>query len=175
VQRANCAHLVATVEAARGIGLDSVSFLASDVHSEAFNRQFASMQSLNQILLSFEDVGVLSGQIEDLIGSGECGGFVLESPGKLRKIAHHFRCALGLGESLAPVCNAPWKSAVVEADGSVRPCFFHPPIGRLSNTASLWNVLNGPEAVAFRSTLDVASNSICRRCVCSLNVKDSTA
>jgi hypothetical protein len=34
---------------------------------------------------------------------------------------------------------------------------------------SLLDVLNGPEAIAFRTGLDVATNPICRRCVCSLH------
>ena len=28
-----------------------------------------------------------------------------------------------------PACDAPWWSSVVEADGSLRPCFFHAPVG----------------------------------------------
>jgi hypothetical protein len=61
-------------------------------------------------------------------------------------------------------------SAVVDADLTVRPCFFHPPIGSLANN-SLLGVLNGPAAVDFRRNLDVAANPVCRRCVCSLNWK----
>ena len=38
VQSRNCEHLRATVEAARGLGLKSLSFLAADVASEVFNR-----------------------------------------------------------------------------------------------------------------------------------------
>src|SRR5438128_1114830 len=38
VQRANHRHLRTTVDAARDIGLDRVSFLAADVSSDAFNR-----------------------------------------------------------------------------------------------------------------------------------------
>jgi hypothetical protein len=37
--------------------------------------------------------------------------------------------------------------------------------------ASLREVLNGPEAISFRSSLDVSTNTVCRRCVCSLNWK----
>jgi radical SAM protein with 4Fe4S-binding SPASM domain len=70
---------------------------------------------------------------------------------------------------VAPRCNAPWVSAAVEADGTVRPCFFHPPIGKVDQRTTLGDVLNSEEAVRFRGSLDVASNPICRRCVCSLN------
>ena len=43
----------------------------------------------------------------------------------------------------------PWVSAVVESDGTVRPCFFHKPIGNIGRD-SLREVLNGPEAMEFR-------------------------
>jgi radical SAM protein with 4Fe4S-binding SPASM domain len=59
-------------------------------------------------------------------------------------------------------------SAVIEADGAVRPCFFHRPIGNIHD-GSLENVVNGSSAVSFRQSLDVANDSICRRCVCSLH------
>ena len=53
----------------------------------------------------------------------------------------------------------------------MRPCFFHRPIGTVANGASLLDVLNGPEAISFRLNLDVSTNAICQRCVCSLNWK----
>jgi hypothetical protein len=74
-------------------------------------------------------------------------------------------------EPIAPRCNAPWVSAVVESDGTLRPCFFHAPIGNISEE-SLAQALNGPLAVAFRKSLDVAQNPICRRCVCSLHLPE---
>ncbi|MCX6620443.1 MAG: SPASM domain-containing protein [Acidobacteria bacterium] len=95
--------------------------------------------------------------------------FIRESPAKLRRIPLHFRAELGLEAPVAPVCNAPWVSAVVESDGTVRPCFFHPPIGRIGPETTLLDVWGGPEAVAFRNHLEVETNAICRRCVCSLN------
>jgi Fe-coproporphyrin III synthase len=68
---------------------------------------------------------------------------------------------------VSPRYNAPWASAVVESDGTVRPCFFHKPLGNIGDD-SLREVLNSPRAVRFRSTLNIARNPICRRCVCSL-------
>jgi radical SAM protein with 4Fe4S-binding SPASM domain len=59
---------------------------------------------------------------------------------------------------------------VVETDGTVRPCFFHPPIGNIHH-ASLEEVVNGHQALAFRSRLDIPNNAICERCVCSLNYR----
>jgi len=170
VQRDNCAQLTATVEAARDIGLNSVSFLAADIHSDAFNR---SPSQGDGIALRAWELPVLEAQIETLIASGDCGGFVLESPTKLRRIVRHFRAYLGLEQPESPICNAPWTSGVVEADGTVRPCFFHPSVGRLGEAGDLEQIINGPEAAAFRAGLDVAANPTCRQCVCSLNWRPS--
>jgi len=126
VQRQNCGKLIATVESARSIGLRSISFLASDTQSDAFNHQRGLPVFNHRIALVAGEIAVLEEQIDALIASGECGRFILETPDKLQRIAHHFRCGLGTAQPVAPVCNAPWTSAVVEADGTVKPCFFHP-------------------------------------------------
>jgi MoaA/NifB/PqqE/SkfB family radical SAM enzyme len=97
----------------------------------------------------------------------DCGGFVVETPEKLRRIALHFRAHLGQAGPIFPRCNAPWVSAFIEARGDVRPCFFHPPIGNIS-LSRFDQILNGVDALRFRSTLDIQTNRTCQRCVCSL-------
>ncbi len=171
IQRLNCAHLARTVAAARSLRCDSISFLAADAHSSAFDHDPSSPEQSFE--MSASDLDLLAAEIERLIASGDCGGFIAESPAKLRRLVDQGRCALGIGEPAAPSCNAPWVSAVVSADGAVRPCFFHPPIGSVASGASLHEVLNGPAALTFRSELDTSRNPICRRCVCSLNWKQS--
>jgi MoaA/NifB/PqqE/SkfB family radical SAM enzyme len=171
VQSRNCALLRATVDAARGLRLKSVSFLAADVTSEAFNRPgIWSSERQNQVALAPGQISILEAEVEALIDAGECGNFVVETPEKLRRIVDHFRAHLGFRLPVAPRCNAPWVSAVLESNGVVRPCFFHRPIGTVGNGASLLEVLNGPDAISFRSSLDVSTNAVCRRCVCSLNL-----
>lgn len=170
VQRSNFRHLRDTVDAAKRLRLNSISFLAADIDSPAFARPNCwPMEKKAAIGLASGEIAGLEREIDALISRAECGGFVRESPAKLRRIALHFRAALGDTPPVAPVCNAPWNSAVVEADGTVRPCFFHRPIGHLSSGKPLHRILNGPEAVAFRESLDVATNTICQKCVCSLN------
>ena len=46
-------------------------------------------------------------EVEKLIESGECGGFVAESPGKMRRIVDHFRWYLGIGDPAAPGAMRP--------------------------------------------------------------------
>ncbi|MGA2629061.1 MAG: SPASM domain-containing protein [Terriglobia bacterium] len=59
------------------------------------------------------------------------------------------------------------------ADGAVRPCFFHPAIGNIQDGA-LSEVINSEQAMQFRQGLDVATNAICRRCVCSIYIPNAT-
>jgi MoaA/NifB/PqqE/SkfB family radical SAM enzyme len=113
------------------------------------------------------ELAALEAEIERLIAYPPSAGFVRESPAKLRRIAAHFRAHYGLEPPVAPRCNAPWVSAVVEHTGDVRPCFFHPSLGNTAQ-ASLRDILNSPRARQFRASLDVASNPTCQRCVCSL-------
>ena len=169
VQRANCAHLGRTVEAARALGCDSISFLAADAHSSAFDHD--ANAGARNFTLTAGDIDVLAVEVERLIDSGECGRFITENPQKLRRLVAQAGWALGIGEAVAPPCNAPWVSAVVGVDGSVRPCFFHPPIGTIASGGELDRVLNAPAAQAFRDGLDTVTNPVCRRCVCSLNWK----
>jgi MoaA/NifB/PqqE/SkfB family radical SAM enzyme len=168
VQKQNCSNLAATVYAARGLGLRSISFLAADLTSTAFNRPEGwSADRQGEVSLNIDEVQDLEREIEAMIESDSGSGFILESPEKLRRIVHHFKVYLGLVEPMAPRCNAPWVSAVLESDGTVRPCFFHEPIGNVGG-GSLMEVINGPRAVEFRESLRIGENPTCRRCVCSL-------
>jgi Fe-coproporphyrin III synthase len=174
IQKANHAHLCGTLASAKQLNLNGVSFLAADLTSEAFNRPLGwSTNRQSEVALTIEEVAILETEIDQLITENEediHSGYIAESAEKLRRIARHFRAHLGLDRSESPRCNAPWTSAVIETDGTVRPCFFHPPIGNIHHS-SLEEVINGREALMFRSRLDIPSNSICQRCVCSLNYR----
>lgn len=174
VQKQNHTHLCATVSAARSLGLDSISFLAADISSTAFNRDAPwSPERLADVSLSRVEVSELEGEIELLIHTHEEDinkGFIKENAEKLRRIGTRFRERIEGTPPKAPICNAPWVSAVVDVDGNVRPCFFHPPIGD-TNQLVLHEAINTETALRFRSSLDIASNPICQRCVCSLNYR----
>jgi MoaA/NifB/PqqE/SkfB family radical SAM enzyme len=163
VQRANAAHLLETARAAREIGCTRVSFLAVDVAAGAFHRAGEAPGLAPDPDVVVEQVEALVREVPE--------AFLAESPEKLRRLAAHFRALAGEGDFPARVCNAPWVSSVVEADGTVRPCFFHPPIGNVNESESLETVLNSERAVAFRRGLDIATDPVCRRCVCSLALR----
>jgi Fe-coproporphyrin III synthase len=173
VQKANRRSLREAVQSAKAIGLNSISFLATDLTSEAFNRsQGWAPERQSRVALNAEEVEELHAEIEQLIGEHQAdldSGFVVESPAKLRRIVNHFRAHLGQAQDVAPRCNAPWVSAVIEASGDVRPCFFHSSFGNVHHR-TLHEIVNGPDALKFRANLDVATNPICQRCVCSLHI-----
>jgi MoaA/NifB/PqqE/SkfB family radical SAM enzyme len=189
VQRANFHALRATVAAARDVGLERLSFLAADVTSEAFNRPGGwDRERAAEVALREEDLEPLAAELAALArehAADFASGFLAESPRKLeRRLLQHFAALLGRADFAPNACNAPWVSAVIETDGTVRPCFFQPPLGKLhagrggefageaaggeAAGGSLAAILNSPAAIAWRSGLDVARDEICRRCVCSL-------
>jgi MoaA/NifB/PqqE/SkfB family radical SAM enzyme len=171
VQRENHLELRRVVGTARQLGLDSISLLAADLTSTAFNRPVGwSTEQQGRVGLGVAEVEALETEVEALLREFRdeiASGFLREDEAKLRRLISHFRAHLGLEEPRAPRCNAPWVSAVVESDGTVRPCFFHAPLGNVSK-GGLREVVNGPAAIEFRRKLDIAANEICRRCVCSL-------
>lgn len=179
VQRENFRHLRATVAAARDMGLDRISFLAVDVSTEAFNRSGGWTEDrARAVALDDADLPLLAAELRAM--EREChddfaSGYIAESPEKLRqRVYRHFAALLGRG-AFAPVrCNAPWVSTVIETDGTVRPCFFQPALGNVREAGSLESVLNAPEAIAWRQGLDTARNAICRKCVCSLALRQHT-
>ena len=173
VQKANHHSLRAVVAYAKHIGLSSVSFLAADLTSAAFNRSEGwKPDRVDRVALVSEEVDALEAEIECLLKEHRAdlaSGFVVETADKLLRIVTHFRAHLGQTNNLAPRCNAPWVSAVIEASGDVRPCFFHPVLGNIHRQA-FPDILNSAEALQFRANLDVQHNEICRRCVCSLYI-----
>lgn len=169
VQRANAARLVATARAAHAIGFSKVSFLAVDTAAGAF------LKTADTPDLAPEDLDALAREI-DALARELPASFLAEDAAKLRvRLLERFRAARGLVPMEAPLCNAPWVSSVVEADGTLRPCFFQPPIGNVHEAGGLLAALNSEKARAFRRQLDVSSDPICRRCVCSLALREGDA
>ncbi|MFQ5613246.1 MAG: radical SAM protein [Anaerolineae bacterium] len=174
IQRLNYADWPHIVDAARDIGLDQISFLAADVSSEAFNRpELWQEDRVEEVGLAEAQLPHLKAVLEALIedyAADFASGYIAESPDKLRRIYDYYAAFYGLNEFPPVRCNAPWVSTVVEADGTVRPCFFHPAIGNVQETP-LIELLNSPAAIEFRQNLDLERDPICRKCVCSLNLR----
>ncbi len=167
----------AIIEAAKEIGLQQISFLPADVSSHAFNRELIwDEKRQHEILLSKKDVPDLENIIEALLVSNSLdfkNNFIAESPQKIRKIYSYYAAFYGLNDFPFKRCNAPWVSTVIEADGNVRPCFFHQSYGNIRHQ-SLDKILNSDKAISFRKNLDMDKNEICKKCVCYLNLAPRT-
>jgi MoaA/NifB/PqqE/SkfB family radical SAM enzyme len=176
LHRHNFRELRALIDKARAMGLDGISFLAADVTAEAFGRTppangHASSPAPGELLLSREEVEEFGQVVEEVIASHAsdfASRFIAESPERLRRLPRYYAAQRGMGAFPAVHCNAPWASAVIEANGAVRPCFFHRAVGNVRER-SLRDIM-AQEMVAFRRQLDVAEDATCRRCVCSLRV-----
>lgn len=178
VQRQNFRVLRATVSAAHDLTLDRISFLAADVSTEAFNRPGGwDAERIAQVALTEEELPLLAVELEAM--ERECGEdfaneFIAENPDKLRRrILQYYEALNGRGDFSPIECNAPWVSTVIESDGTVRPCFFQPPLGNIFDAPSLSAILNSDEALEWRRGLDTSRNEICRRCVCSLALRET--
>jgi len=191
LHRANFRELPRLIEHGKAIGLDAISFLAADVSSSAFGRLSGVSPSgasgfsrtsgppkgghpvdgeTASLALTRAEVAEFRAIVERTIAAYEPdfeSGFVAESPAKLRRLPQYYAALAGDAPFPSVRCNAPWVSVVLEADGAVRPCFFHPAVGNIRHTPLADLVTRNLRT--FRSTLDVESNPTCGRCVCSLN------
>jgi MoaA/NifB/PqqE/SkfB family radical SAM enzyme len=165
------------IDTARDLGLSSISFLPADVSSHAFNRETLWDESRQHEILPCEDelpaIQSVIDELKEQYASYFDNHFIAESREKIQQIHEFYAAWYGLNSFPFKRCNAPWVSTVVEADGTVRPCFFHRALGNI-HQHTLPEILNGPEAVAFRKGLDLQSDSICQKCVCSLHLGPRT-
>lgn len=171
LQRENYFDLPGIIDAAHAMGLDQLSFLAADVSTQAFNRPTPwDEERMAEVALRPDEVTAFERILEETITryhGDVASGFIAENPEKLRRLARYFAALNGDGDFPETTCNAPWVSTVVEADGTVRPCFFHRPLGNI-HEQPLATILNADDAVAFRRTLNVRHDPVCRACVCTL-------
>ncbi|HEY8734539.1 MAG TPA: SPASM domain-containing protein, partial [Puia sp.] len=164
------------IQTAKEIGLNSISFLPADVSSTAFNRETLWDENRQREMLltqnDLDDLKKVIGHILIRFEDDIKNRFISESPEKIQKIYYYYSAHCGLNEFPYKKCNAPWVSAVVEADGSVRPCFFHKPYGNI-RSATLESIINSQSAIEFRKNLDMNADKTCLKCVCYLNLKPS--
>lgn len=167
----NFRNWIRIINAATELGINQISFLPADVSSHAFNRQVAwSEPRQYEILVSENNLPELKQIIREVILIKESKPeFIAESVQKLRNIYLYYAAFYGLNSLPYKKCNAPWVSAVIEADGQVRPCFFHDSIGNIHD-ADLATIVNSEKAKGFRKSLRVDTNETCVKCVCSLNL-----
>jgi MoaA/NifB/PqqE/SkfB family radical SAM enzyme len=191
VQRANYREIPQIIEAARAAGVNRVSFLAVDVSSVyAFGPRFAPAAEVPVSATATLGPGsppehgpaaaalmpdeviefrqVIEGMTARFAGDF-ASGLIAESPAKLRRLADYFAALNGAADFPRPRCNAPHISAVVEVDGTLRPCYFLPEVGKIEAPGTpLLETLNNLEALALRRAYRSGQRLECERCVCPL-------
>ena len=177
IHRLNFREWPSIIRSAISMGLHQISFLPADVSSHAFNRQQVwDTSRQHEILLRKEELPELQeiiNKVKDEFITLFETGFIAESPAKLQKIYAHYAAFYGFNNYPYKKCNAPWVSTVIEADGTVRPCFFHKALGNIHEN-SLTEILNSEHAIHFRKTLDMSNDAACIKCVCYLNLPPGT-
>ena len=181
---ANFRELPRLVHRTRAMGFDGLSFLPADVWSDAFGR--AGLQAGNggrdssprtpigagapdRLMLTTREAAEFMSVIARTARDHESDfttGYIAESPRKLQRMPHYYAALRGTARFPPVRCNAPFISVVLEANGTVRPCFFHQSLGNVRNK-SLVEIVRR-ELPAFRRGLSVRSNPVCQRCVCSI-------
>jgi MoaA/NifB/PqqE/SkfB family radical SAM enzyme len=98
VQKANCQSLRDTVRTAKQMKLDSISFLAADLTSQAFNRPEGwTPDRQSAVALEGQDIEGLALEVEAIIRENAAdlvSGFISEGPEKLRRLVRHYRINL---------------------------------------------------------------------------------
>ena len=167
LHRANFRELPRLIEYARALGVDGISFLPADVSSLGFGRD--APPDAGALALGADEVPEFEAIVERAItvyARDFESGFVAETPDRLRRLPRYYAALRGAEPFPEVACHAPWVSAVVEANGAVRPCFFHEAIGNVRE-ARLEQIVRR-NLRAFRQSFDVGANPVCVRCVCSL-------
>src|SRR5205823_5212792 len=157
--RANFRELPRVIDHAKALGLDGVSFLPADVSSLGFGRD--TPPDAARLALQPDEIVEFEAIIERTIAAYArdfASGFIAEPPDKLRRLPRYY-AALGGAEPFPAVsCHAPWVSVVVEANGAVRPCFFHGAIGNVRD-APLADIVTR-NLRTFRQAFDVGANPV---------------
>jgi Fe-coproporphyrin III synthase len=172
LHRLNFRELPRLVDHAKSLALDGISFLPADMSSAGFGRAAVPAGTPNELArlaLDREDIHEFEATIEHTISryAGDfASGFIAESPDKLRRLPRYYAAVCGDEPFPRVSCNAPWVSVVIEANGSVRPCFFQGSIGNIRRSPI--GAIVRENLRAFRATLDVGADPVCVRCVCSL-------
>jgi MoaA/NifB/PqqE/SkfB family radical SAM enzyme len=181
IQHGNFRELPQIIDAARNAGVRKVSFLAVDMSStQAFGPRFAAdISPISSTMLphappspaltadDLPDFSKVLNRLERDYAADFVSGLIAESPRKLRRLYDYFATLNGESPFSPPRCNAPHLSAVVEVEGSLRPCFFLPRVVKLGDR-TLLEALNAQAAIEMRKAYRTGQRSECARCVCSL-------
>lgn len=171
IQKENFRIWAQMIKEIKQLGIDQLSFLPADVSSTAFNH--INPGTLTEGLLiqpEKTELRELHSVIENILEEFKQdfrNKTIAESPDKIKAIGTYYAALYGLNPFPEKACNAPWVSTVIEADGTLRPCFFLEELGNIKETP-FKALINSSRSVAFRQQLNTQNHPMCERCVCSL-------
>lgn len=183
VQQLNYREIPQIIEAALSADVNSISFLTVDVSNPfAFGERFPMDLPLTPVEHTPPSAALTEADLPELAriiaaverdhAAAFASGRLAESPEKLRRMVDYFGALLNRGPFPAVRCNAPHLSAVIEVDGSLRPCYFLPKVGKIDvgaqHAVPLQAAINTPDALALRRAYRQGERPECERCVCPL-------
>ncbi len=169
LQRGNFRQLARFIELGKELGAREVSFLAVDVaNSHAFGREPRFNSDLALHPREVPTFAALLDCVELDYADDFRSGFIAESPVKLRRILQYFNALNGVGPYPTVRCNAPEFSAVITAEGHVRPCFFIPGPTMPEPLHDLTATLNSTAMLGLRNDIRAGRRAECKACVCSM-------
>ncbi|MEO8397655.1 MAG: SPASM domain-containing protein, partial [Chloroflexota bacterium] len=190
VQRANYREIPQIIEAAKSVDVTAISFLTVDVSNPfAFGNRDLSDRFQTDIpliatmgadapiehgppasALTADDVTELAqilDSVEARFADDFASGRIAESPVKLRRMVSYFGAILHQDQFPQVRCNAPHLTTIIEVDGSLRPCYFLPRMGKVNGTP-LRHAINSPDALELRRAYRAGERTECQSCVCPL-------
>ena len=187
IQRANYAEIPQIISAAKNADVNTISFLTVDVSNPyAFGDRLIATMGLGApddhgppaAALTHDDIvqfADILDQIERDFAEDFTSGRIAESPAKLRRMVDYFQAVSHEGDFPPVRCNAPHLSAVIQVDGTLRPCYFLPVMARVGSNGTgshsftpLREAINAPEALALRRAYQKGERPECASCVCPL-------
>jgi len=173
VQKKNFREMAGMVKLAKSLGVDRISFLAADVLSGAFHRDYAGPATeQSEVMLNKKETTEFRKVMENFVDTYQKeikSGFISENTGKLFHLVNYFEALAGNGPLPRNVCNAPMISTVITSTGDVLPCYFLPSIGNIRRTP-IKQLLDDDNIRTTRKKVKEYSLKQCHECVCTLKI-----
>ena len=170
VQKSNYFDLIPITKTAKDIGIDHVSFQAADVRSSSFGRKDElGQERARHILLDDNDLICFKRIVNDIRRTNPLffsSNFIIDGFRNLINIYNYYGAMIGSSGFPRVYCNLPWIFTVVEADGKIRPCYFHRDIGDIRQEP-FEKIVNSTRAIGFRRDLKRIRHPMCIHCVFS--------
>lgn len=170
LQKANFRELDDWIELAIGLGADAVALTAPDLTSDAFFKPGTDRSDLASRLLLDKaealEFSRLANKVLEKYRDAIQRGFIIE--GNLERYADFFaRAAARPGPAKdAPGrdCQMARRRLIINADGAVRPCFFLPALGHISDPGTD-DVFDSGAFREFRLGFSSQASSVCGECL----------